>query len=187
MSEQSARAQRPPATQESRSDAQLIADLRDGEVDAYEELWLRHIGPALRMARRLAPNHAEDLAAEAFATVLHQITVVGGGPEQSFRAYLFTVMRNLAIRWNQEGRRLLPISVLDDPAVEDGADHVLAEEDARIVLRALRSLPARWQQVLWLTEVDDMPRPAIAAQFDMSPNSVSALLRRARHGLRHRC
>lgn len=187
MSEQSADAQGPQAPPESPPDAQLIADLRDGDVEAYEELWLRHIGPALRMARRLAPHHAEDLVAESFTVVLHQVTVAGGGPEQSFRAYLFTVMRNLAIRWNREGRRLLPVSALDDPTVEDSADRVLADEDARIVLRALRTLPARWQQVLWLTEVDDVPRPAIAAQFGMSPNAVSALLRRARHGLRHSC
>lgn len=187
LSEQSAHAQRSRAHKESPSDAQLIANLRDGDVEAYEELWLRHIGPALRMARRLAPHHAEDLAAEAFTTVLHQITVAGGGPDQSFRAYLFTVMRNLAIRWNKESRLSLPLGEADDPVADDSHQRVADDEDAQIVLRAFRSLPHRWQQVLWLAEVDEEPRPAIATHLKMSPNSVSALLRRARHGLRYRC
>lgn len=161
LSEQSAHAQRSRAHKESPSDAQLIANLRDGDVEAYEELWLRHIGPALRMARRLAPHHAEDLAAEAFTTVLHQITVAGGGPDQSFRAYLFTVMRNLAIRWNKESRLSLPLGEADDPVADDSHQRVADDEDAQIVLRAFRSLPHRWQQVLWLAEVDEEPRPAM--------------------------
>ncbi|MCW5951465.1 MAG: sigma-70 family RNA polymerase sigma factor, partial [Propionibacteriaceae bacterium] len=186
MSGQSTPARTPP-DREFADDAQLIANLRDGDLEAYEELWRRHIGPALRLARRLSPHQPEDLAAEAFTAVLSQIAVAGGGPDRNFRAYLYTVMRNLAIRWNQESSRTSPLTVLDDPVAEDGPDRVIGDEDARIVLQAFRTLPKRWQQVLWLAEVDEEPRPAIAAQFRMSPNSVSALLRRARHGLRHQC
>ena len=187
MSAKPADSPAPRLDEESVDDAQLIARLRDGELEAYEELWRRHIGPALRLAKRLTPYQPEDLAAEAFTTLLHQITVVGGGPDQNFRAYLNTVMRNLAIRWNRESRRGLPLSDADGPVVDDAPERLMEDEDARIVLQAFRTLPLRWQQVLWLAEVDDEPRPAIAARLKMSPNSVSALLRRARHGLRHRC
>lgn len=177
----------PEPGDESVDDIQLIASLRGGDLEAYEELWRRHIGPALRLARRLAPQRPEDLTAEAFTTVLHQIAVAGGGPDENFRAYLFTVMRNLAIRWNREDRRLLPLIEADDAVIDDGSERVIGDEDAQIVLRAFRTLPVRWQQVLWLAEVEDEPRSAIAARFTMSPNSVSALLRRARQGLRHQC
>lgn len=187
MSEHSAQAETQRAVADPPTDAQLILDLRDGDVEAYEELWRRHIGAALRQARRLTPHQPEDLAAEAFTTVLHQITVAGGGPDQNFRAYLFTVMRNLAIRWNRENRLILPLGESHDSVVDDGADRVIGDEDSQVVLRAFRTLPRRWQEVLWLAEVDEEPRPAIASRFAMSPNSVSALLRRARHGLRYRC
>lgn len=187
MSEHSAQAETHRAAADPPTDVQLILDLRDGDIGAYEELWRRHIGAALRQARRLTPHQPEDLAAEAFTTVFHQITVAGGGPDQNFRAYLFTVMRNLAIRWNRENRLILPLGESHDPVVDDGADRVIGDEDARIVLHAFRTLPARWQQVLWLAEVEEEPRPAIAARLTMSPNSVSALLRRARHGLRYQC
>ena len=96
-------------------------------------------------------------------------------------------MRNLAIRWNKESRLSLPLGEADDPVADDSHQRVADDEDAQIVLRAFRSLPHRWQQVLWLAEVDEEPRPAIATHLKMSPNSVSALLRRARHGLRYRC
>lgn len=66
------------------SDAELLSLLRAGETEAYTELWRRHIQAALRVARRLAPGQADDLASESFLAVYHQVTVAGNGPEGSF-------------------------------------------------------------------------------------------------------
>ena len=63
-----------------RSDAQLLRALRDGEREAYVVLWQRHIGAALRYARRMFPSRAEDLASESFLAIYQQVTTAGGGP-----------------------------------------------------------------------------------------------------------
>src|SRR5690606_6582715 len=44
--------------------------------------------------------------------------------------------------------------------------------------------PERWQAVLWYAEVEAMKPAAIAPLLGVSPNGVSALLLRAREGLR---
>lgn len=166
------------------SDAELLSRVRSGDPEAYAELWRRHIRAALRVARRLVPARAEDLASESFLAVHHQLTVSGNGPETAFRAYLFTTMRNTAMRWQRADSRIETDPDLDDVEFTDAAS--ILEDRARSaeLLEAFRSLPERWQRVLWLTEVEDAARPEIAAELGIRPNAVSALYRRARQGFR---
>ncbi|NQX28138.1 sigma-70 family RNA polymerase sigma factor [Microbacteriaceae bacterium VKM Ac-2854] len=166
------------------SDEELLSLLRESDSHAYQELWSRHIGAALRFARRTAPRQAEDLAAEAFLAVYHQVTA-GGGPTSAFRAYLFTVMRNTAQRWQRESNRYVLEPDWEETAADgDATSAVESAEEARTLLRAFEALPERWQRVLWLTEIEGRRRPAIAAEFGLRPNAVSVLYRRAQAGLR---
>lgn len=166
------------------SDAELIARLRSGDNTAYETLWQRHVGAALRLGRRIAPGDAADLVSEAFLAVYDRIRVQGAGPDTHFRAYLFTTMRNMAVRMHAARNR---IELDPDIEVVDERDPLLLlldEDDARLLLRSFRSLPVRWQRVLWLSEVAGVARPAIARELRIRPNAVSALHRRAKAGLR---
>lgn len=166
------------------SDEKLIGRLRDGDGGAYEQLWRRHITAALGFARRLTTDQAEDLVSEAFLAVHHQV-VAGNGPRDAFRAYLFATIRNTFYSWRRENQRV----VLDPDVDRVDSSHdgiVVLERDAAAseLLTAFKSLPERWQRVLWLTEVEETPRPMIAEEFGIRPNAVSALYRRARRGLR---
>jgi len=76
------------------TDTILISRLRSGDNTAYTALWAKHVDAALRVARRITPNHAEDLVSEGFLALYQQIAVKKNGPDSAFRAYLFTVMRN---------------------------------------------------------------------------------------------
>lgn len=168
------------------SDTELITLLRDGDVSAYAALWCRHIEAALRVARRIAPDQAEDLASESFLAVYQQIAVKRGGPDSAFRAYLFTSMRNLALTWQRDGRQVDLSPEVDEVRDEDGLTTLEEKAVVGQLLSAFQSLPERWQQVLWLSEVEEMPRPAIARVLHIKPNAVSALHRRAKAGLRVR-
>ena len=166
------------------SDTELIARLRSGDNTAYETLWQRHVGAALRLGHRIAPGDAADLVSEAFLAVYDRIRVQGAGPDTHFRAYLFTTMRNMAVRMQATRNRIEldpDIEVVDE---SDPLQLLLDEDDARLLLRSFRSLPVRWQRVLWLSEVAGVARPAIARELRIRPNAVSALHRRAKAGLR---
>ncbi len=52
--------------------------------------------------------------------------------------------------------------------------------EADTVARAFASLSPRWQQTLWLTEVEQRSAAEVAAHLHLAPNATAALTRRAR-------
>lgn len=160
-------------------DAQLVRSVRDGDVDAYGGLFVRHKA----VARRVATRHgraieAEDVVAEVFARVLGQIRS-GGGPTTSFRAYLLTAVRHEAGRRAAVARRCEPVADLEPWSV------TVEMPDVDDRLRdAYAALPPRWRRTLWLLEVEGRRPHELASELGLSANAVSALGYRARVALR---
>ncbi|HEX3298064.1 MAG TPA: sigma-70 family RNA polymerase sigma factor [Nocardioides sp.] len=166
-------------------DAELISAVRGGDIDAYGELFARHVDSARRLARQLAgPADADDLVSDAFTKVL-TVLQRGGGPDLAFRAYLLTAVRRLHVDKIRAGSRLRPVDDLTpfDPGLPFHDTAVAGFENAAAA-RAFASLPERWQMVLWHIEVEQQKPADIAPLLGMSANSVSALAYRAREGLR---
>jgi RNA polymerase sigma factor (sigma-70 family) len=174
----------PRRDQTTASDESLLAGARSGDKGAFAVLWERHARSGLRVARQFTSSlDADDLVAEAFTQIYRQV-LAGGGPDGSFRPYLYTTVRNLACRWGRESQEI-PIDDLDgieDPFALD--DPAVAALDRSFTVRAFRSLPDRWQSVLWYTEVEGMDPHEVAPLLGLTPNSVAALSYRAREGLR---
>lgn len=168
------------------SDAVLTQAVRNGDVSAYGELYARHLGAARRVAASYGVDDAErdDLIAEGFMRVL-RILRTGGGPDEDFRPYLLTTIRNTVISWR---RRDSPLSVV--PEVPDivpaagGEDPMGTRMHATLAADAFASLPERWRTVLWRTEIEGESPAQIAKLLGMTPNGVAALAYRAREGLR---
>ena len=171
--------------EDSRTDAELLGEVRAGDRRAYEALWRRHSHAAHRYALRLFPSRAEDLVSESFLAVYQTVTRAGKGPEFAFRPYLKAVMRNTAIRWRKETERLVDDEEIDQIDYRDGLSVVEQQASAGDVLAALQELPERWRRVLWLAEVAEAGRGEIARELGIRPNAVSALQRRARSGLKY--
>jgi RNA polymerase sigma factor (sigma-70 family) len=166
------------------SDEELIIQARAGDRGAFAELWLRHARSGLRVARQFTSSiDADDLVAEAY-TRIYQRVLAGGGPDAAFRPYLYTTIRNLASRWGSSNRdvQVDDIGEFEDPATFD--DPATVALDRTLTVRAFRSLPERWQSVLWYTEVEGMDPQEVAPILGMSANGVAALSYRAREGLR---
>lgn len=164
-------------------DNDLLRAVRDGDRNAFTELYLRHRPAALRLARsyRVAGD-PEDLVSDAFARVLGAIRR-GGGPEDSFRPYLYVTLRRLAVERCLRARRedLVPvpetvIDVTDGPGADDA--------DRELIAAAFADLPDRWQTVLWQTAVEGRAPRDVARDTGMEPNTVSVLAHRARERLR---
>src|SRR5690606_18238253 len=171
------------------SDAELIAAVRAGDTNAFAPLYERHGAAAQAVARQYTRSQAdaEDITSDAFAKVL-SVIAAGGGPDEAFRAYLFTVVRRLAFAWAQSGRRVQPT---DDVATFESAygpagsveEPALEGFERTVVARAYDALPERWQAVLWYTEVEGRSAAEIAPLLGISANGVAALTYRAREGL----
>jgi len=194
------------------SDAGLIDRMRSGDDTAYEELYRRHADAVRRYARTCCrdAHTADDLTAEVFARMLQAVRG-GSGPEHAVRAYLLTGVRRVAANWTGSARRE---QLVDDFALfasqaarmsevsgttsslgsfgsglglgaDLGADvRAMHEAEQSLAMRAFRSLPERWQAVLWHTEVEDESPSEVATLFGLDANGTRVLASRAREGLR---
>ena len=165
------------------SDEELVEQTRFGDQRAFAELWRRHYRSGARVARQFTSIDADDLVSEAY-TRIYQRVLAGGGPTGAFRPYLYTTIRNLASTWGAASHDIQVDDIADfeDPtSVDDPAAIAL---DHTLTSRAFRSLPDRWQSVLWYTEVEGMDPHEVAPLMGMSANGVAALSYRAREGLR---
>jgi len=176
------------ATERSRvsrmSDADLVDATRRGDKQAFAQLWQRHAAAGRAVARGFTSTFdPDDLVAEAYTRIYKSI-LDGGGPQAAFRAYLLRTVRNVAVSWQ---RRSVEDSVDDVDALEDpnsSEESALAALDRGLTASAFRTLPARWQEILWYTEVEQLKAAEIAPLLGIRPNTVAALTYRAREGLR---
>lgn len=168
------------------SDHELIELVRSGDLSALGSLYARHHEAGLRVARAVTgeTHRAEDLVSDAFERI-HAAIRRGGGPDESFRAYLYTVIRRLAIEHGTAASRLddtddfTPYEALT--AVDDGTER---SAEATIVASAFAALPPRHQAVLWYVDVEGMPTAEAATFFGLSANATAALANRARGALK---
>ena len=127
-----------------------------------------------------SPNH--------FSRVLRALQR-GDGPDLAFRAYLFTIVRRTGMDIIKGANRTRPgddmgqyeaalgYQAPSDEGAFDGFEH-------GVVADAFRSLPERWQAVLWYTEVEKKSPKEIAPLLGLTANGVAALAYRAREALR---
>ena len=166
------------------ADADLVLRTRSGNSDAFGELWRRHYRSGLTVARNMTSSiDADDLVQEAYARIYQSIRK-GGGPTGSFRAYLFTSIRNTASGWGRS-RKETTLDEFED--VEDPTNNEQATNEAldrSLTHQAFRSLPTRWQEVLWYSEIERMGPAEIAPLLGMKATAVAQLAFRAREGLR---
>ncbi|MFJ8027404.1 sigma-70 family RNA polymerase sigma factor [Streptomyces sp. NPDC096311] len=182
------------------SDADLIGRMRAGDDTAYEELYRRHAEAVRRYARTCCrdAHTADDLTAEVFARMLQAVRR-GHGPEHAVRAYLLTTVRRVAASWTKSAKREQLVEdfavfaaqssrtseVSDDETLDLGADvRAMHEAEQSMAMQAFRSLPERWQAVLWHTEVEDESPSEVATLFGLDANGTRVLASRAREGLK---
>lgn len=182
------------------SDAQLIQRMRDGDDSAYEELFRRHSVAVRRYARTCCrdAHTADDLTAEVFARTLQAVRG-GSGPEHAVRAYLLTTVRRVAAAWMKTAKQEQLVEdfavfateaarssdAARDVALDLGADvRAMHEAEQSLAIRAFRSLPERWQAVLWHTTVEEESPSEVAPLFGLTANATAVLASRAREGLK---
>jgi RNA polymerase sigma factor (sigma-70 family) len=161
----------------------------DSSVD---ELYRRHAGEAMQLARSITRNadDASDAVAEAFAGVVKAMQREQPVGRDALRAYLMVATRNAAIDVLRRTQRVTPAG--EDPApgrhetILGPSDRLMAGADRSIVAEAFGELPARWRAVLWLTEVEGYSHRDAAVLLQVTPNNVAQLGVRARGRLRER-
>jgi RNA polymerase sigma-70 factor (ECF subfamily) len=165
--------------------AQVLAAAQGGSEDQFAVLW-RDANPALlRYLRVLAPENAEDIAAETWVHVVRGLQRFIGD-EAAWRAWLFTTARRrlidqVRLRKRHPAEPLEEISPAEVPSTPDTAQIALdnlATEDA---LALLKHLPPLQADVIMLRVVAGLDTDAVATILGKSPGNIRVM---AHRGLR---
>ncbi|MCD2498456.1 sigma-70 family RNA polymerase sigma factor [Microbacterium nymphoidis] len=170
------------------SDDDLLRQVRAGDSTAFGELWRRHAGVAMSVARSFSTLSAEDIVSESFERLLTALRQ-GKGPRGEFRAYLIATVRNTG---RQHYNRHIARAEYSYSEIQDAADPTAATteqvmitmEENNAAAQAFATLPPRWQGVLWYSHVDGVPPREIATRLGLTANGVSALVVRAKRAFR---
>ena len=169
-----------------------IADTRhpltEEDFRAEALRWLPNVS---RYARLLTRNQsdADDLAQETFLRAYVNWTTFRPGSD--CRKWLFTICRNLFLRGQQRGARIVSIEDPDTDlqgtaqlyweAAESGLSTLFDRIDlGPAIERSLHDIPAEYREVLILVDVEDCKYADAAAVLGVPVGTVRSRLFRAR-------
>jgi RNA polymerase sigma-70 factor, ECF subfamily len=167
----------------------VLAAAQSGSEAAFAELW-HDCNPALlRYLRVLAPDAAEDIAAETWVQVVRGLPGFRGN-EQNWRAWLFTTARrrvtDLARRMAR--RPAVSLDALPDLAAAltslqgpDAATLAMESLDTRAAIALVARLPPLQAEVIMLRVVAGLDPETAASLLGRSPGAVRVA---AHRGLR---
>jgi RNA polymerase sigma-70 factor, ECF subfamily len=179
-------------------DAGLIARLKAGDPDAFEELVRTYGGRLLAVARRFVRNEsdAQDIVQSAYLSAFRALPQFEGGCQLS--TWLHRIVVNTALMRLRARRRkpeesielLLPAFQEDGHHVEQfsdwttPADALLEKKETRATVRAcIAQLPDNYREVLMLRDIEELPTQEVAQMLNLTPTAVKVRLHRARQAL----
>ena len=170
------------------TDSQLIREIKDGNVQLYDELMRRYERKILAFIfHMLKSAHldsmAEDLCNETFYKAyrnLHSFREV----EATFSTWLYTIARNTVLselRKNKTVKVSLEMSNEPVTSLETLPEQmILRNEKVTMVRDAINNLPEKQRSALILREYDQLDYQEIANILGQTVSSVKSLLFRAR-------
>ena len=182
------------------TDDELFAAYRDGDLEAFEELFRRHKGPVFRFVSRYVSDReaAAELTQDIFLKVIRSAGDFRGGAK--FTTWLYRIARNACIdrlrrmnfrktlsldkssnRGDEEGRTLL--DVLSDPNGDVERQFVHGRVREKIA-QAVAQLPDEQREVFLLREVSGLSFAEIAEVVGCPENTAKSRMRYALERLR---
>ncbi|MCU6795809.1 MULTISPECIES: RNA polymerase sigma factor [Paenibacillus] len=171
------------------TDSQLIREIKDGNVQLYDELMRRYERKILAFIYHMLKSAhmdsmAEDLCNETFYKAYRSLSSFRE-IEATFSTWLYTIARNTVL---SELRKNNHVKVsLDQGGFEPHADadsmpevSILRNEKVSMVRDAINNLPEKQRSALIMREYDQMDYQEIANILGQTVSSVKSLLFRAR-------
>ncbi len=175
----------PPMQPADTSEAELqgwVAKAQEGDETAFEKLYGHFFTQVYRYAAfRLPKELAEDVTAEVFIKAwekLHTYKARSGVP---FAAWLFRIARHAVIDVyrTQHAIEEVPDGLVDGDELNRADTGVRRNEALQSVRTAMEKLPKRYQDVLLLSFISDLPTHEVARVLRMTEGGVRILKMRA--------
>jgi RNA polymerase sigma-70 factor (ECF subfamily) len=160
----------------------VLAGAQGGDDDQFAVLW-RDANPALlRYLRVLAPENADDIAAETWVHVVRGLPRFIGD-EGAWRAWLFTTARRRLIdqarlRKRHPAEPLDDISAAEMPRSPDAAQIALDNLATESAIALLSQLPPPQAEVIMLRVVAGLDTDVVADLLGKTPGNVRVMTHR---------
>lgn len=167
-------------------DGQLMRRVQSDEIDAFAELYDRHVARAFRVAGAVCPgvSWAEDVVQEGFLSIWRSRSSYR--PEAgSFQAWAMRIIQNRAVdSLRRAGPTTRTTQIVDadeadlpDSTASSAEEAVIAAGDADSVRRAVGQLPDAQAQVITLAFFGQLTHTEIARQLDLPSGTVKGRMR----------
>jgi RNA polymerase sigma-70 factor (ECF subfamily) len=171
--------------QPAESDEFLIRQFKDGNSNAFNELYQRHLSGVYKRVRYMIPEQdVEDTTQEVFIAALRSLSSFRG--EAQFGTWLRTLTnRKIAEYYRKINRkREAPRVAFDDKRDHSDGNTVSLMEECITLRRALQKIPEQYQEVILLRFVEGLQFSEIAALNGQHLEATKSLFRRAVSALR---
>ena len=165
------------------SDAQLTRLIRQGNQEAFAELYERHNSLVMAVARASSRERAEDIAQEAWTSAYRALSGPGKSIEHA-APWLATIARNVARDRARRDMRLPEVTnddiVAAAPAVGGVESALEGKHNLGRLLGAFDELSEEQRVILSLREFGGLTYKQIAEQLGKPESTIEAALFRAR-------
>lgn len=187
-------------TVEAASDHELLAEIRDGDEAAFQEIVRRYRNPITNFVYRMIDDYERsvELAQETFIRVYTSASRYQAN--YSFSTYIYRIATNLAISELRRRKRRRFVSLFS-PFSDDNGDPVeldppdlnplqdeslIKDERSKAVARAITSLPEKYRAAIVLRDVEGLSYDRIAEVLKLSEGTVKSRINRARNLLKEK-
>lgn len=157
---------------------QLVAQLREGSYEAFEQIYHRYKAPVAVVMFRLlkSQTQVEDLVHDLFFKVWqHRLRI---DPERPFSAYLFRIAENLvfdAFRKISKDKRIQAdiLESMSSPSVNQTEISYIAKENNKLLHEAIKLLPQKRREVFVLCKLEHKTYEEVSKTLNISLSTVN--------------
>nr|MDQ2727179.1 sigma-70 family RNA polymerase sigma factor [Actinomycetota bacterium] len=168
-----------------RTEADLARTAARSDRSSFEELYRRHGQTSWRLAHAVSPSPAlaADAVAEGFSQVLRGLRRRRLNADSPFRPAVLNEVYRAAMDQARTTKTSAPTKPTSTSTSTSGSGGGAVSQATTATVAAFRSLPERWRAAVWLTEVEQMDRAAVATILGVSVSVGAQLADRGRQGL----
>lgn len=178
------------------SDEALVIRAKEGEFEAFEQLFTRHRDLVYRFAYQMAPRRddAEDIVQEVFVRAYQNIHRYRD--EAKFTTWLLRIASNLGTDRARMSTRRNALEqqeaagaltwMTEGSTTEDPIENLEGDRRRELLRKAIAALPDHHRNVIILRDIQEREYPEIAEILSCSVGGAKLRVLRARRALRDR-
>ncbi|MDC6367536.1 MULTISPECIES: RNA polymerase sigma factor [Flavobacteriaceae] len=165
-----------------RNDIVLIENLKTGDRNAYQSIYLMYYESLFKYVYHLCNNEAltEDLVQDTLMTLWDKRRKLVTG--KSLKSYLYTTAKNKFIdhyRKRKNRSELLEQLRMERIVELEYGETSLVEDRLKLLRQNIEKLPPRKKEILLLSKIERLKHKEIAQLLDISERTVEAHIRQA--------